>query len=70
MTNNNIPARSHSIGQSTPIKLYYPLIKPHQIATYIIRGEYLKAAVLRNWELTQSNTKSNTSSNTKNSLKC
>lgn len=45
---SQIPNRSTSIGKEAEL---FPLIRPHQIAGHLIKGEYLKAAVLRNWEL-------------------
>ena len=56
MAKSTINTRSDSNNKGTQIE-NQPFIKPHQITMYLMRGEYLKAALLRNWEITLSNRK-------------
>jgi hypothetical protein len=33
----------------------YPAVRPHQIATCLLKGKYQRAAVLRHWEISVAN---------------
>jgi hypothetical protein len=51
MMKSQIPGRTASIGKLNEYQSTHPMIRPHQIATYLIKGELLKAALLRSCEL-------------------